>query len=129
MGGSPWLPTSFHTLTSDERQEAKVCMRVCVHTRPCQHLHTPLPTTAEEQKRGRASFQNQSTWKNGCGSTKPGLNQQWADCLATVTNDLMWRRRDRMCAEQGPPGACTCQTTGCLGGRWLPRVRAQHVAQ
>lgn len=74
-----------------------MCMRVCVHTRTCQHLHTPLPTTAEEQKRGRASFQNQSTWKNGCGSTKPGLNQQWADCLATVTNDLMWKTGSDVC--------------------------------
>lgn len=102
----------------------------------CTHVHvntyTPLPTTAEEQNQGQASFQNQSTWKNGCDSTKPRLNQQWADCRVTVTNDLMWKRRDQMCAEQGPPGACTCQTTGCLGGMWPselgPGLPAQGAA-
>lgn len=92
----------------------------------CKHIPIPIPHPPRSRTRW-ASFQNQSAWRNGCDSTKPRLNQQWADCLVTVTNDLMWKRRDQMCVQQGPPGACTCQTTGYLEvgwGRWLPRAWA-----
>lgn len=110
--------TYVSTNTWGRDVRAHVCMRT--------HTHTP-PPPERSRTRGRASFQNQPAWRNGCDSTKPRLNQQWADCLVTVTNDLMWKRRDQMCVQQGPPGACTCQTTGLLGGgvgRWLPRARA-----
>lgn len=66
--------------------------------------------------------------KNGCDSTKPRLNRRWDDCLVTVTNDLMWKRQDQMCAEQRLNGAPTCQTMGPWAGRQVaPRSLGQNV--
>lgn len=98
-----------------------VCM--CVHARARTHAHTaPLPTP-QLLKSGpddRPPLKISLVQKNGCDSTKLRLNQRRPDCLVTVTNDLMWKRQDQMCAEHRL--LCTPRARRRAAGQGAPHV-------
>lgn len=131
----PCQPSSFQILLPVMRHRDQ-CARVCVYTRAwgtythrdtCIHIKipTPPPMCKSGPRRGPL-FRISLAQKNGCDSTKPRLNRRRADCLVTVTNDLMWKRQDQMCAEQRRLGAPPCQTMA-PGRQVAPRSSGQNM--